>query len=349
MQDMNAEIWQKIIEEVRFYPSPHNSQPIKVSEVQNNQADIFYDLDLGLPAESYGIPFAHVCGGVFLESLRIVSAKFGYQFDETIYGEELDFTSEKRLHRFATIVFSAQPVDQENEAEFAAFKTRQTSRLPYNNQPVPRTIIEAAQAIARGMGYTFSTVDDTKVVGEVVAINQATLFDDLRNDDVYNEIMLWLRFSRKEARQKSDGLSAETMLIPGALLHFFMKNRQLWSVPLIGNVARYMYMRTMKGVRQLGWIEGPFRMPTDYLEAGKTFMRLWIHFTRNGVCLHPFGTVITNPRSHKKFVEKVQIDESSQSMAWMLFRFGYSQAPPVAFRRPASVMIVDKERNGQDK
>ena len=69
MSDTTSAIWQPIIYDVRHYPSPHNSQPIKIKILNNLEAELYYDLDLGLPAESYGIPFAHVCAGVFLESL----------------------------------------------------------------------------------------------------------------------------------------------------------------------------------------------------------------------------------------------------------------------------------------
>jgi hypothetical protein len=51
-----------------LYPSPHNSQPIKVRVLDEFRAEFFYDLDLGLPAEKFGIPFGHVCAGVFLEA-----------------------------------------------------------------------------------------------------------------------------------------------------------------------------------------------------------------------------------------------------------------------------------------
>ena len=98
----------------------------------------------------------------------------------------------------------------------------------------------------------------------------------------------------------------------------------------------------MRGVRQLGWIEGPFSNPHDYIEAGRTFMSIWLFFTQRGVYLHPFGTVITNPRSHEQFVKKAGIHESETSMTWMLFRFGYSKKPPKALRRSTEAMIIDK-------
>jgi hypothetical protein len=70
-------------------------------------------------------------------------------------------------------------------------------------------------------------------------------------------------------------------------------------------------------------------------------MRVWLRLTAEGVHLHPFGTVITNPGSHRTFAEAVQADESGDRMAWMLFRFGYSSAPPVAHRRPATAMLLE--------
>ena len=69
--------WKLVLPYLQTYPSPHNSQPMKL-RVRGDVAEIFYDLDLGLPAESFGIPFGHVCAGVFLEILKITAAGYGY-------------------------------------------------------------------------------------------------------------------------------------------------------------------------------------------------------------------------------------------------------------------------------
>jgi hypothetical protein len=342
MVKAGIDIWEKIAEEVRFYPSPHNSQPIKLSIINSRTANVYYDLDLGLPAESYGIPFGHVCAGVFLESLRVIAAKQGFTVKEELFLDELDFTSPNRLHKIAQVTLAAHQVTDDDVQLHKAFLNRQTNRRPYDNRLVPENLIKDVEAIAKRQGYTFASTANKKLVSDIVKINQATLFDDLRNDNVYSEIMQWLRFSREEARTKSDGLSAETMLIPGGILRFAMKHRGMWSYPVIGSLIRNVYLRTMRGVRQLGWVEGPFNTPGDYIEAGRTFMKIWIFFTQHGVYLHPFGTVITNPHSHEQFVKKAGIHENGVSMAWMLFRFGYSKKPPRAFRRPAEVMIIDE-------
>lgn len=336
----HLEPWLRIVEDARHYPSPHNSQPVKLRPVDSSTAEVYYDLDLGLPAESFGIPFGHVCAGVFLESLSTVAAGLGYGVAESLDHSEMDFASTVRLHSLGTVTLTPRTVTEEARERLQLFRTRRTSRRPYDAKLVPADVVAAAAEVAKAGGHSFRTTSDRRTVRRLVHINQATLFSDLRNDAVYEEIMTWLRFSAEDARKRADGLSAEAMLLPGGLLRFAMTHRALWDAPVIGGAIRAMYLNTMRGVRQLGWLEGPFAKPSDYIEAGRTFMRLWLELTAHGVRLHPFGTVITNPGSHRAFAQEVAADESGDRMAWMLFRFGYSKTPPVAHRRPATSMLV---------
>ncbi|MDQ0922639.1 hypothetical protein QF038_001147 [Pseudarthrobacter sp. W1I19] len=337
-------LWLDLVDDVRWYPSPHNSQPIKLRAISDTAAVVYYDLDLGLPAESFGIPFGHVCAGVFLESLSVVAAARGYRIIETLEHSDMDFAAADRLHLIGTVRLEPTAGDDEVQStaqqRLAAFRSRRTSRLPYDSKIVGNELLASASSIAAAQGYEFRSTTDAHIVSLLVQINQKTLFSDLRNDAVYAEIMHWLRFSKDEAAALADGLSAETMIMPGPVLRFAMRHRGLWSFPLIGGLIRAIYLRTMRGVRQLGWLEGSFAGPADYLEAGRTFMRVWLFFTEKGVCLHPFGTVITNPASHAEFVRAAGIHEDADRMAWMLFRFGYSARPPAAHRRPATSTLL---------
>ena len=129
MTSPETNTWGNITEDVRLYPSPHNSQPIKLSVVDVHTADIYYDLDLGLPAESYGIPFGHVCAGVFLESLRIVAAKYGFAVQEKLFLDDLDFNSSDRLHQFARVTLIPHKTTDEDREVYEAFLIRQTIRM----------------------------------------------------------------------------------------------------------------------------------------------------------------------------------------------------------------------------
>lgn len=324
--------WTAIVEDARRYPSPHNSQPIKLRPTGTLTARLFYDLDLGLPAESFGIPFAHVCAGVFLESLRVVARAAGYGVAETLDHSQMDFDGGDRMHRFADVELRPLDLTAEERVEAGAalerFRTRRTSRRPYASGSVPEAVLDRVRETCAEAGYEFRNTSEPALVRRIVHVNQATLFDDLEHDAVYGEIMEWLRFSKREAAARADGLSAEAMLLPGPILRYAMGHRGLWKAPLIGAAIRGVYLNTMRGVHELGWIEGPFAGPADHIEAGRTFMRVWLQLHRDGVVLHPFGTVITNPRSHALFADAVGAREGEGRMAWMLFRFGYSGYPP---------------------
>ena len=332
--------WRDVLEEARRYPSPHNSQPITVRVTGERTADVFYDLDLGLPAESFGIPFAHVCAGAFLHSLAVVAAGHGWRVEEDLRLSAMDFDGEDRRHPIGSVRLVPQEADDEALADHEAFLRRRTSRRPYDGRVVPADVLDGVGRIASDAGHELGVTAEADAVRDLVRINQATLFDDLRNDAVHAEILHWLRFSKAEAAAKGDGLSAETMLMPGGVLKFAMSHRGLWEAPVIGRLIKAVYLRTMRGVPQLAWLTGPFADESDHLEAGRTFLKAWLHLERHGVVLHPLGTVITNPRSHAALVERLGIAEMDGRMTWMLVRIGYSARPPLAHRRAVGSLVL---------
>lgn len=337
--------WPAILEAARWYPSPHNSQPITARITGDRTAALYYDLDKGLPAEDFGIPFGYVCMGVFWEYLEVVAAAHGFTARIDLRLTELDFAATERQHPFAEVDLEPQPVTAGARSAYMVLRRRRTSRRPYDSSLVDPRVIAGAAEIAAAFGHRFTSRSDPHVVDRIIAVNAETLFDDLSRDAVYAELMQWLRFSKAEARAKADGLSAETMLLPGPVLRLAMSRRGIWEAPVVGPVLRWFYLRTMTGVRQVGWLEGPFATPEDYVTAGRCFLRVWRHFTAHDVYLHPYGTVITNPRSHAELVRLAEITEVAPEMAWMLFRFGHSQPPPPSYRRPVAAMLLPTSPN----
>jgi len=336
--------WPAIVELARHYPSPHNSQPIVLEPLDGTTATVWYDLDRGLPAESFGIPFAHVCAGVFLAGLAVAARASGHEVVERLHLDEMDFTGTERLHRVATVELVPHGTTDADREALRTFLARRTSRRPYDSSVVDPDDLAAVAALAARRGHVLGSTTERRVVDELVHVNQATLFDDLQDDAVHAEIMTWLRFSRRHAAETGDGLSAETMLLPGPVLRVAMGARWLWRLPVLGALLRGAYLSTMRGVRQLAWLEGPFAGPADHVEAGRTFLECWLELSRRGVALHPFGTVVTNPRSHEALVRSLGIDEADGRMAWMLVRVGRSDPPPLAHRRPASAMLRSAAR-----
>ncbi len=329
--------WQRILTYAGRYPSPHNSQPIKVA-IDGPTLQLFYDLDRGLPAESYGIPFGSVCAGIFIESVAVAAHGFGFELVERLDYSPMRFDSTQRLHRLGSLTLvptQAAPPDFDPDLMLA----RRTSRLPYDERLVPADVLARAADEAARHGHQLKVSADPRLVEEIVAVNQRTLFYDLANRAVRHEIRGYLRFNEREALRHGDGLSARCLSLPGPVMRLVLGNYWLWRVPVVGSAIKQVYLRSMRGVRQVGWLKGPFADERDYTVAGRAFFRMWLALTEDHVHLHPFGSVVTNPRAHRELLAVVG-EEEDEDMLWMLFRLGYSKEPPVSHRRPLADMVV---------
>ena len=339
MTAVMAPVWTGILRVVRRYPSPHNSQPIRVRIVDGHRAELYYDLDRGLPAEPYGIPFGHVCAGIFVELLAIAAHAQGFEVAEDLRFDEMDFEGGDLLHPLGrvTLVPCDHPLP---DLDAGLITRRRTSRLAYDARTVPSEILMQLDVEARRWGHRLASTTDRATVGRIVRINQRTLFDDIANPAVRHELATWLRYSEDEAARRRDGLSATCLDVSGRVLRWFVEHHTWWSRPGPRQVARWLYLRSMRGVRHLAWLTGPFRTNEDFVRAGRTFIRCWLLLTDHDVAMQPLGSVITNPRSHAALVDAVGEDQT-RDMTWMLMRIGYSPEPPRSHRLPAGDLLVE--------
>lgn len=323
--------WRQILTYAHRYPSPHNSQPIRV-RIEGDTLHLYYDLARGLPAEPYGIPFGSLCAGVFIEAATIAAHALHFDVVERLDLTPMDFQSTASIHSLGELRLVPNP-DAVKDLDPELMLSRRTSRLPYSKRTVPAEVLREASKEATRAGHVLRSVTDPQVVKKVVAINQRTLFYDLENPDVRHEIQGYLRYSEREAMQKADGLSARCLALPGPVMRLVMGNYWVWKTPVLSTVLKRIYLSSMRGVSQVAWVKGPFATESDYLNAGRTLLRMWLVFTKHGVYLQPFGSVITNPRAHRELVTLVEESEDGD-MVWLLFRLGYSKQPAVSHRRP---------------
>src|SRR5262249_36941826 len=182
-------------------------------------------------------------------------------------------------------------------------RQRRTSRLPYNDLPVSPAVLEELSRVAEQFGHQFEYSSDRAEIGWVIGLNADTMFCDLRDDATRREIGHWVRYSKAEAERRGDGLAAFAMLFPGWLMWVFFERNWVFQIPGLHQLCKWMYKRSMRGTRTVAWISGKFQEQPHCLVAGRTLARLWLTMTKHGVYLHPFCSIITNPRSHQAMKE----------------------------------------------
>jgi hypothetical protein len=200
-------------------------------------------------------------------------------------------------------------------------------------------VLEELSRVVEPFGHQFEFSNDPEEVAWVVRLNADTMFSDLRDDATRREIGSWVRYTWAEAQRRGDGLASFAMLSPSWLMWLFFERNWLFQVPGLHQLSKWAYKRSMRGTRTVAWISGKFQEQPDCLVAGRALARLWLTMTKHGVYLHPFGSVITNPRSHQLMKDHFA-DARRRHPLWLLVRLGHSDVPPRAFRLSLDELIV---------
>lgn len=127
------------------------------------------------------------------------------------------------------------------------------------------------------------------------------------------------------------------------MLRFFLNRSYLLQAPVVRQATMAYYSRSMRGVATVGWLAGPFRKMEDWVTAGHMLARFWLVLTKRGGCLHPFGSVITNVRSHRLMADRLAESEAGDRTVWLLLRLGYSEEPARSKRLEVADLLMAGE------
>jgi hypothetical protein len=333
---MNFKIWRDIIEYARWAPSPHNIQAWKFQLVSEQEAVLLFDPTRLLPGTDPTGRFTAAGFGVLVETMSIAAAPYNLDVDVEYLDVYLDSTkSEPTPYANLKLVARAQPEFLDRQL----ILDRRTSRLPYDHQPISPAVQDELSAVAAQFGHVLEFSTNPSEVEWVVGLNADTMFYDMTDPIARNEVGGWIRFSKAEAQRKADGLAAYAMLFPGWMMRLFVKSNFIFRLPIISQLSRLMYVRSMKGTRTVAWMSGAFDTPEGWHNAGRMLARLWLTMTAHGVYLHPFGSVITNVKAHARMDERFH-NPNRKDPLWLLVRLGHSELPPRAHRLTVDQLLV---------
>lgn len=329
------DLWKEILDYAIWAPSPHNVQPWKVKLLSETEAELFYDPSRLLPIEDPQSRFL-LCGfGIFLEMIDIAANDIGYKMAFNSSNLHLDIKGKTLL---SLGKMTLQRTDQRENLDRELIKKRRTSRLPYLNKLIPTEVQNELRALALQFNHKLSITTDTKIVQWIIELNKNTMFYDMEDKDTREEIDHWIRYSFKQATSTKDGLWALCMNVPAFLMTIFFKARWIVNLPIISQILQKYYIHSTS-TSTVAWLQGPFQTPEQWLKSGQMLARLWLTLTKYDIYLHPFGSIITNPKSHKELSEKFKLNES-QNLTWLIMRIGYSSEPPRSLRLTIQDIII---------
>jgi hypothetical protein len=333
---MTDALWRDLLEDARWAPSPHNIQPWLLRAAGEREAELLYDPARLLPDTDPGGRFMTVGMAVFVEALAVAAAARGHSLETVHEPRPLDPSAGEPVP-FARLRLTAPSTGETLARELLV--ARRTSRLPYDGRAVADEVLVELAQLAHAFGHAMSFSSDAGLVASVVRLNEDTLFYDLADPATRREVGRWLRFSERAAVRSRDGFSPAALGFPGALLSVFFRAHRLLALPGLELAVHRLYRRTMRGTRTIGWLTGPFDEPADWFQAGRLLLRLWLTMTGRRVQLHPFGSIVTNPRANARLHDLIAAPASGGTL-WLVMRLGYSEMPPRAYRREVDELLV---------
>jgi len=320
--------WAALVEYARWCPTVHNLQPHKVRPLSATEAELYYDPSRLLPVEDPDAVFVTIALGIFVEHLSVAASAGGARVEITKVFNPVSVEAQG-IQRFALLTLVARAEKPEIDREL--IRQRRTSRLHYDGKPVNRDALEKVRTEAAAFGHEFFFTDEREVVDFVIDLNQQTLFQDLRSAADRNELNQLFRYTQEEAERKKDGLWSNCMCFPGKLMKSVFTHHEKWEKGWRRWLLAGKYKGSFKGTATICWFGGNFENTGDWLDAGRMLARNWLLLTREGVFIHPFGSLITNKDAYQKINEKFTRPQPGKKI-WMIFRAGYSKEPARSYR-----------------
>jgi len=330
---MSVAMWRDLVEVARWAPSPHNMQPWNVRAPSAAEAELLVDPSRLLPETDPVGAFMTVALGVFVETLAVAAHANGRELEVELVGEVDPRSTARPVFAHLRLVDGA-PADRLSPQ---LVLDRRTSRVPYDGRAVAPDVLAELGAVAAAFDHVLETSSDAALVESIVDLNRETLFHDLTDAVARSEVGSWLRFSARAAAARRDGFSPAALGFPGWLLRGYFAAASLFELPVLRHAVRALYGRTMRGTRTVGWLAGPWGGRDDWFAAGRMLTRLWLTMTRHGVVLHPFGSVITNPRANALLQARIP---TAKGTLWLVFRAGYSAEPPRSYRLETDEVLL---------
>src|ERR1700722_16711483 len=158
---MNSQ-WDPIIQTALRTPSPHNTQPWRLRIRDDRHAMLFMERARTLPDEDTTGHFLRCAMGMFLESLRIVSANAGLALcytliDDDVPGPFIGF-AELELGGFS----------EPSQYPDSLFQSRKTSRLPSNGARIDPTLTALLRQMGAQSGHRYYQVEDPATIEIII-------------------------------------------------------------------------------------------------------------------------------------------------------------------------------------
>ena len=300
--------------------SGHNTQPWKF-RILENALEIHPDYSRRLPAVDPSDRELWISLGCALENLLIAARAVGHA-PKVIYPDESEF-----------IQIRLTPDSRQDSPLFRAIPLRQNTRSPYDGKPVGSAALEQMQALPLEPGVTLHFVLEAAGLETVLEYVNAGNLVQYADPAFMNELIHWLRFTRKEALASHDGLysgASGNPQVPRWLGQMFVWGTQ----PQKQADADAQKLRSSSGAVV---VVSTSDDRAAWVRTGQVYQRLALELTALGLKSAFLNQPIEVAKVRGQFQSALNL---KMGLPQLLVRYGFADPLPSSLRRPVQDLLL---------
>lgn len=312
---LHSEDYTRIINYASRAPSSHNTQPWRF-RLSHDIIRIIPDLSRSLPVVDPDNRALFISLGCALENLVIAASRFGYS-SKGCYAE----------HDAGIRVGLQRSVETKGDELFHYLKSRQVTRNLYRPEELPTDQTETLRRITPEPGTELQIYSREEGVKRFLPLVTEAGILQFRNQQFVEELVLWSRYSRREAMQTGDGIWSATLGIPSAgrwVGSLIMKHL----VTPASEEKRLSKQVVHSGGFALLLAEKDNR--EHWIRTGRLYQRFGLTSTGMGIRHAHLNMPVEEPVTRKKLAA---VAGTVGSIPMLLLRFGYAERMPYSLRR----------------
>lgn len=323
----NKNLMEEIIAVGTRAPSGHNTQPWRFT-YEHNEIRIHPDFTRSLPVVDSDNHALYISLGCAAENVVIAAGAKGRRATVTVMEDPAET---------AYIKISLKPGSPPHEEVLAEhINARQSTRNKYSGAVIPREDLEKLQGSFSFEGIKVQLFTKREEIDQLLPFIIEASNLQFQNKDFVKELISWIRFDKKEARQ-GDGIWAASMGFPQV-------GRSIGSLVLSRFVSTKSEAKRWKQLVESSpcvalFIANKNDIP-HWVSLGRAFQRFALTATQLNINHAHMNMPCEEVNVRKKMEKHLGLHEGN---ALLLLRLGYSEKMPFSYRRDLKEVIGTRE------
>ena len=307
-------------------PNPHNRQPWVADLRQAGKVILLRDRARNLPETDPNDRQLTIGMGCFIELMALAAAEAGWRTDFDLFPKGFD----------GPVAIASFSEGAQADPLFRHALDRRSCKEPFEDRAVPGELVAALAPYA-------TIIDAPDRVAALKALTWDAWKTEYETPRTFKESVDLMRFGRSEIEANPDGIDLggaflETLMLAGQL------NRELQLDPTSFSAQEgvRMYKAMLEATPAYAALTSAANAPTDWIEAGRRWLRLNLATTSMGLSLHPVSQALQEfPEMAPHHAKAHELLAEPGHTVQMLGRLGYGPKTPRTPRWRLETRLID--------